>query len=82
MEVRLKPEVAAKVIQWSEETGQPVAHLVEGAIEGYFNEVEELRATLDRRYDDIVSGKVQGMDGPEVVRLIRERAAARRKSIA
>jgi hypothetical protein len=37
---------------------------------------------LDRRYDEIASGKVQGMSGPEAVRLIRERAAARRKSIA
>jgi hypothetical protein len=82
MEVRLEPELAAKVIQWSAESGQPVAHLVEGAITGYFTEVEELRAKLDRRYDEIVSGKVQGVDGPEAVRLIRERAAARRKSIA
>ncbi|MGD0628441.1 MAG: hypothetical protein ABR987_03770 [Terracidiphilus sp.] len=80
--MRLEPELAAKVIQWSEETGQPVAHLVEGAIAGYFSEVEELRATLDRRYDEIVSGKVHGLDGPEAVRLIRERAAARRKTIA
>ncbi|MGO9336712.1 MAG: hypothetical protein ACLPY1_04300 [Terracidiphilus sp.] len=82
MEVRLEPELAAKVIQWSAETGQPVAHLVQDAIAGYFNEVEELRAMLDRRYDEIVSGKVQGMDGPEAVRLIRERATARRKTIA
>ena len=37
---------------------------------------------LDRRYDEIVSGKVQPLDGPEAVRLIRERAAARQKSIA
>jgi len=80
MEVRLEPELAAKVIQWSAETGQPIAHLVEDAIAGYFSEVEQIKATLDRRYDEIISGKVQGLDGPEVVRLIKERAAARRKS--
>jgi hypothetical protein len=82
MEVRLEPELAAKVIQWSAETGQPVADLVEGAITGYFVEIEQLRETLDRRYDEILTGKVQGVDGPEAIRQIKERAAARRKSIA
>jgi hypothetical protein len=82
MEVRLEPELARKVVRWSAETGQPVNDLIEGAITGYFSEVEQIRETLDRRYDEILSGKVQGVDGPEAVRLIRERAAARRKSIA
>jgi predicted DNA-binding protein len=82
MEVRLEPELAAKVKQWSAETGRPIGDLVEDAITGYFGEIEQLREMLDRRYDEIASGKVQGMSGPEAVRLIRERAAARRKSIA
>ena len=78
----MEPELAAKVIQWSEETGQPVAHLVEGAITGYFSEVEELRTTLDRRYDEIVSGKVKGIPGDEARRILEERIAARRRSVA
>jgi predicted DNA-binding protein len=82
MEVRLEPELAARVIQWSEETGQPVAHLVEDAIAGYFNEVEELRATLDRRYDEIVSGRVKGVPGDAARRILEERIAARRRSVA
>jgi hypothetical protein len=55
---------------------------VEDAIAGYFNEVGELRSTLDRRYDEIVSGKVQLIDGAEAYQLLKERASARRKSIA
>jgi len=82
MEVRLEPELAAKVIQWSAETGRPVAHLVEDAITGYFTEVEEWRATLDRRYDDMVSGKVKGIPGDEARRILEERIAARRRSVA
>jgi hypothetical protein len=78
MEVRLEPELAAKVEQWSAETGRPVNDLIEDAITGYFSEVEQIKATLDRRYDDIVSGKVKGVPGDEAVRLIRERAARRR----
>ena len=82
MELRLEPELAAKVDQWSAETGRPVGELVEVAVAVYFSEIAELRTTLDRRYDEIVSGQVQPLDGPETVRLIKERAAARRKSIA
>jgi predicted DNA-binding protein len=81
MEVRLEPELAAKVARWSTETGRPIGDLVEDAITGYFGEIEQLRETLDRRYDEIASGKVQGVSGPEAVRLIKERATARRKSV-
>lgn len=82
MELRIKPELSRKIEQWSAQTGRPAGDLVEDAIAGYFSETGELRAMLDRRYDEIVSGKVQPLDGPEAVRLIKERAAARRKSFA
>jgi predicted DNA-binding protein len=78
MQIRLEPELAAKVEKWSAETGRPFGDLVEDAITGYFSEIEGLRETLDRRYNDIVSGKVKGIPGDEAVRLIKERAAARR----
>jgi len=82
MEVRLQPELAAKVKQWSAETGLPIGDLVEDAITGYFGEVEEIKAMIDSRYDDIESGRVQMVDGEEACRILRERAAARQKSIA
>ena len=82
MVLSLEPALAAKVEQWSAETGRPATDLVEDAIAGYFNEIEELRSKLDSRYDEIVNGKVQPLDGIEVCRLIRERAEARRKQIA
>ena len=82
MEVRLEPALAAKVEQWSAETGRPANELLEDAINGYFSEIEHLKEALARRYDEIASGKVKGLDGPEAVRLIKERAAARRKQIA
>lgn len=82
MELRLEPELAAKVEQWSAETGRPVNDLVEDAITGYFSEIERLKETLDSRYDDIESGRVQLVDGEEACRILRENAAARQKSIA
>jgi predicted DNA-binding protein len=82
MELTLEPGLSAKVEKWSVETGRPAGELVEDAIAGYFNEIEDLRVMLDSRYDDIVSGKVQLVDGAEACRLLKERAAARQRSIA
>jgi predicted DNA-binding protein len=77
MELRLEPKLAAKVEQWSAETGRPADELVEDAITGYFREFEEIKATLNSRYDDIVSGRVKAIPGEEAIRMLRERAAAR-----
>jgi hypothetical protein len=82
MELRLESTLAAKIQQWSAETGRPAGELIEDAIAGYFSELGELRSMLDRRYDEIVSGKVQLVDGVEACRLLKERAAARQRSIA
>jgi|HubBroStandDraft_5_1064220.scaffolds.fasta_scaffold06571_3 hypothetical protein len=82
MEVSLQPELAAKVEQWSAETGRPASELLEDAVKGYFSEVEQLKETLDRRFDDIESGRVQLVEGEEACRILRERAEARQKSIA
>ena len=82
MELRLEPELVAKVEKWSAETGRPAADLVEAAIVGYFEEVEQIKATLDGRYDDLESGRVQGVPGVEAVRFLEERIAARQRSIA
>jgi predicted DNA-binding protein len=82
MEVRLEPELAAKVEQWSAETGRPVNELLEDAVKGYFSEVEQLKETLDRRYDEMDSGQVKGIPGDEARRMIEARIAARQRSIA
>jgi len=82
MEIHLQPELAEKVEQWSATTGRPVDELLEDAIKGYFSEVEQLKETLDGRYDDLASGRVKGLPGEEARRMIEERIAARQRSIA
>jgi predicted DNA-binding protein len=82
MEVSLQPDLAAKVEQWSAETGRPVSELLEDAVEGYFSEVEQLKETLDRRFDELDSGRVKGIPGDEARRMLEERIAARQRSIA
>ena len=45
---------------------------------GYFDELSEARAMLDSRYDDLKSGRVQGIDSVMAVRTLREKSKARR----
>ena len=78
--MHLEPELAAKVDQWSAETGRPASELIEDAFAGYFGEVEDLRGMLGSRYEDIVSGRVKAIPGEEAIRLLQERAAARDRS--
>jgi predicted transcriptional regulator len=82
MELHLEPELASRVEKWSADTGRPVRDLLEDAITGYFAEADAVKATVDSRYDDIESGRVKLIDGEEACRILRERAAARQKSIA
>ena len=53
------PDLQAKIEQWSSETGRPAGELVENVVAGYFDEIAQVRKTLDRRYDDMKSGKVK-----------------------
>lgn len=80
MEIRLEPGLAAKIEQWSAETGRPAGELVEDAFAGYFAEVAEIRQMLDSRYDDLVSGRVKPISGEEAYRILKDRQQARRES--
>jgi putative addiction module component (TIGR02574 family) len=78
MEVHFTPDVQAKLEQMARETGLPSEELVEDAVAGLFDELAYTRQTLDRRYDDLESGKVKPISGEEVFARLRARSAARR----
>ncbi len=46
---------------------------------GYFDELTEVRGTLDRRYDDVVNGRVKLVPGEAVVARFREKSATARQ---
>ncbi len=60
------------------ETGLPSDELVEDTVVGLFDELAYTRQTLDRRYDDLESGRVKPVPGDEVFARLRARSAARR----
>jgi len=80
MEVQLTPDLEAKLNAWATETGRPTNELVQDVIAGYFDELAQMRETLDRRYDDIKSGKVKPIDGEEAFARLRRKREARRSN--
>ena len=80
MEVHFKPDVQAKLEQMARETGVPSEELMEDAVVGLFDELAFTRQTLDRRYDDLESGRIKPIPGDEVFARLRAKSAARRAS--
>ena len=78
MEVRLTAETEKKLKDLSAISGRATDELVEDAIAGYFAEVQQIRQTLNGRYDDLKSGKVKPVPGDEVEAHFREKSAATR----
>ena len=79
MEVHFKPEVQAKLEQMARESGRPSDELVEDAVTGYFDELAHAREMLDRRFDDLESGRVKPIDGEEAYRRLMEKTEAQRQ---
>ena len=81
MEVHFNnPELQAKVDRWVSDTGRPAEELLEDSLAGYFDELAQVRGTLDSRYDDIKSGKVKLIPGDEVRAKLMEHINSYRKA--
>jgi len=78
MEVHFTPDVQAKLDRLASETGRSANEFVQDAVAGYVDELAGVRATLDRRYDELKSGRVKPISGDEVAARFRAKSAARR----
>ena len=78
MEVHFTPDVQAKLDRLVTETGRSAGEFVQDAMAGYVDELDEVRATLDSRYDDLKSGRVKPISGDEVIARLHGKSAARR----
>jgi predicted transcriptional regulator len=65
MEVNLAPDLEKELNELAAQSGRGTDELVQDALSGYLAELAQTRATLDRRYDDLKSGKVNLIDGEE-----------------
>src|ERR1039457_3692347 len=78
MEVNFTPDVQAKLDRLGTETGRSAGEFVLDAMAGYVDELNEVRSTLDSRYEDLKSGRVKPISGDEVIARLRAKSAARR----
>jgi hypothetical protein len=79
MEVHFTAETEKKLSDLSAQSGRQTDDLVEDAMAGYVDELLRARDTLNRRYDDLKSGRVKPIPGDEVEAHFRERSAASRR---
>jgi predicted transcriptional regulator len=80
MVVHLKPETESRLQELAATTGRAPDELVEDAMAGYLAELEQVRKTLDERYDDIRGGRVQPVDGEEAFNRLRRKSENNRRS--
>jgi predicted transcriptional regulator len=73
MEVHVTPELAKKLHDLAATTGRAPDELVQDALAAYLEELTSLRDTLDRRYDDLKSGRVKPIDGEAFFESLRQR---------
>ena len=78
MEVHFNIDLEAKLHALSIESGRPVDALVEDAIAGYLDELTGVRETLNNRYDDLKSGRVNPIDGEEAFARLKAKTEAER----
>jgi predicted transcriptional regulator len=69
----------AKLDQMARDTGRPRDELLEEAVAGLFDELAYAREMLDRRYNELESGRVQPIEGDEAYRRLIEKTAAQRR---
>jgi len=77
MEVHFSPETEKKLKDLAQQSGRGTDDLVEDPMIGYFDELFQIRETLDRRYDKMESGKVEGIDGEEAYQRLMAKTQAR-----
>ncbi len=73
MEVHVTPELEKKLADHAALSGRPADEVVQDALIGYFDDLAETRAMLDRRYDDLKSGQVKPVDGEAFFESLRQR---------
>jgi predicted transcriptional regulator len=76
--VNFRPETETPLQELASKSGRQPSDLIEDAMAGYLQELSEVRAMLDDRYDDLKSGRVTPVDGEEAFAKLRQKSKERR----
>jgi predicted transcriptional regulator len=82
MEVHFAPDLEKKLNDLASRSGRGTDELLQDALAGYFDELAQTREMLDRRYDDLKSGKVNPIDGEEAFASLKAKTEAQRNRSA
>jgi hypothetical protein len=78
MDVHFNPRCSDEARADGARNRTPTDKLVETVVADFFEGLAFTRDTLDRRYDDLESGRVKPIPGDEVFARLRAKSAARR----
>ena len=78
MEVHLTAETEKKLKDLSAQSGRGTDDLVEDAMAGYFDEVLQIRETLNSRHDELKNSKVKPIDGEDAFARLKAKTEAER----
>ena len=73
MEVHFPPELEKKLNDLAALSGRSADVLVQDAVAGLVDDLAETREILDRRYDDLKSGRVKPVGGEAFFESLRQR---------
>ena len=79
MEVHFKPETESRLNELATRSGRGTDELLEDALASYLEEATAIGEMLDRRYDDIKSGREKTVDGETFFEGLRLREQELRK---
>jgi predicted DNA-binding protein len=71
MDVPFSPDEQSRIDQLASRMGQSSEEFVRQVMAGYLADLEDVRGTLENRYNDIESGLVQPVNGEEVFARLR-----------
>ena len=75
MEVHVtNPDLEKQLNELARRSGRGPDDLVQDALAGYFEELATLRSTLDGRYDDLKSGRVQAIDSADAMARLKAKS--------
>jgi predicted DNA-binding protein len=78
VEVRFRPETESRLHELASRSGRAASDLIEDAMASYLQELGQVRAMLDSRYEDLKSGRVKAVDGETAFGGLRRKSETRR----
>jgi Arc/MetJ-type ribon-helix-helix transcriptional regulator len=78
MEVHLTPDIEKQLNDLVAQSGRGTDEFLQDALAAYIDELAQTREMLNRRYDELKSGRVKPIDGEEVFARLQAKTEAQR----